>query len=108
MDKKDIILHEAVFQIGEVISIQGREVQVLVDKQKNLAHMFYRGALIKNVSVGGYIKIAKGYTFIIGKVDGERIEEEKSYNIQYAPQEEKMRRVLYVKLLGYIENKKYY
>jgi len=108
MDKKDIILHEAVFQIGEVISIQGREVQVLVDKQKNLAHMFYRGTLIKNVSVGGYIKIAKGYAFIIGKVDGERIEEEKSYNIQYASQEEKMRRVLYVKLLGYIENKNYY
>ena len=108
MDKNDIILHEATFQIGEVISIQGREVQVLVDKQKNLAHMFYRGTLIKNVSVGGYIKIAKGYSFIIGKVDGERIEEEKNYDTQYSAQEERMRRVLYVKLLGYIENKCYY
>lgn len=108
MDKNVIILHEAIFQIGEVISIQGREVQVLVDKQKNLAHLFYQGTLIKNVSVGGYIKIAKGYTFIIGKVDGEKIEEEKNYDLQYYAHEDKMRRVLYVKLLGYIENKKYY
>lgn len=102
------ILHDSIFQIGEVISIQGRDVQVLVDKQKNLAHLFYRGTLIKNVSVGGYIKIAKGYSFIIGKVDGEKIEEEKNYDAQYAAQEDRMRRVLYVKLLGYIENKKYF
>ena len=86
MEKDDIILHEAIFQIGEVVSIQGREVQVLVDKRKNLAHLFYQGTLIKNVSVGGYIKIAKGYSFIIGKVDGEKIEEEKNYDAQYSAQ----------------------
>lgn len=108
MEKDDIILHEAIFQIGEVVSIQGREVQVLVDKRKNLAHLFYQGTLIKNVSVGGYIKIAKGYSFIIGKVDGEKIEEEKNYDAQYSAQEDRMRRILYVKLLGYIDNKTYY
>ena len=107
MSDKDILTHDSIFQIGEVISIQGREVQVLVDKQKNLAHLFYQGSLIKNVSVGGYIKIAKGYNYIIAKVDGERIEADQTYNSAYAAQSDKMRRILYVKILGYIENKIY-
>lgn len=107
MINDDILMHDSIFQIGEVISIQGREVQILVDKQKNLSHLFYQGLLIKNVSVGGYIKIAKGYNYIIAKVDGERIEEDSNFNSAYAAQTEKMRRILYVKILGYIENRQY-
>ena len=107
MINDDILMHDSIFQIGEVISIQGREVQILVDKQKNLSHLFYQGLLIKNVSVGGYIKIAKGYNYIIAKVDGERIEEDPNFNSAYAAQTEKMQRILYVKILGYIENRQY-
>jgi Predicted ATPase len=107
MINNDNLMHDSIFQIGEVISIQGREVQVLVDQQKNLSHLFYQGLLIKNVSVGGYIKIAKGYNYIIAKVDGERIEEDSNFNLAYAAQTEKMRRILYVKILGYIENSQY-
>lgn len=107
MINDDILMHDSIFQIGEVISIQGREVQILVDKQKNLSHLFYQGVLIKNVSVGGYIKIAKGYNYIIAKVDGERIEEDSNFNSAYAAQTEKMQRILYVKILGYIENRQY-
>ena len=71
---------ESIFKIGRVIAVKGRLVEIQVDKTKNTSYLLYDGNLLKNVSVGGYIKITKGFTKIICKVDGERIEEEKFYS----------------------------
>ena len=63
-------LDDSIFKIGKVTSVDGRVVSVTVDKAKNTSHLVFRGELLKNVAVGSYIKIAKGFTSIIGKVDG--------------------------------------
>src|SRR5712664_3027389 len=100
----DQVSEEAIFKIGRVISVDGRLVRVKVDKAKNLSHLVYKGELLKNVAVGSYIKIAKGFTTIIGKVDGDFITEDKQFREkQYGSEEEKIDRTLNVKLLGFFE-----
>ena len=73
------ISEDAIFKVGKVISVDGRVIRISVDKTKNSSHLLYQGKLLKNISVGGYIKIAKGFTSIIGKVDGEFIAEDKQF-----------------------------
>ena len=67
----DQIAEDAIFKIGKVVSVDGRLIRVAVDKTKNTSHLVYKGELLKNISVGGYIKIIKGFTKIIAKVEGE-------------------------------------
>jgi len=99
---------ESVFKIGEVFSVDGRKIKIKVDKNKNTSYLFYQGKSIKNISVGSYVKITKGYIKIIGKVEGEYIEEDKNINNEYYTQTDKIKRHLIVTLLGYIEKNKFY
>lgn len=95
---------DAIFKIGRVVSVDGRLVRVKVDKTKNTSHLVYKGQLLKNVAVGSYIKIAKGFTTIIGKVDGEYVEEDKqSRSKEYGSDKARIDRTLNVKLLGFFD-----
>src|ERR1041385_3318272 len=102
---KDQIAEDSIFQIGKVISVKGRTIEVKVDKTKNTSHLVYRGELLKNISVGGYIKIIKGFTKIIGKVEGEVITEDKLFIKRkgYVSEKEKVNRILTVSLLGFFK-----
>ena len=68
MDHDDYLLKKSIFRIGEVSSVDGREVSVRVDQEKNRSHILYRGELLSNVSVGGYVKLIKGFNSLIGKI----------------------------------------
>jgi DNA helicase HerA-like ATPase len=110
MDKditSDVALKNSIFRIGFVFSVEGREVRVKVDKSKNASHLLFQGDLIKNVSVGSYLRITKGYISIIGKVEGEYVKEDNGLNNEYNKEENKIDRVLKIKLLGYIESSKF-
>lgn len=107
-NNSDIIIFQSVFKIGIVCSVDGREVKVKVDKLKNSSHLIFKGELVKNVSVGSYIKIIKGFIPIIGKVETEFIVPSKENpESKYSTQEERINRELKIKLLGYLENDKY-
>lgn len=103
------ILEDSIFRVGRVISVKGRVVEVTVDKSKNSSHLVYRGELLRNISVGGYIKIVKGFTVIIGKVEGELVSEDKAfaYKRSYASQREKINRILTVSLLGFFKGQRF-
>ena len=103
----DIILKNSIFRIGKVFSVDGREIKIKIDKKKNLSHLIYKGTLIKNVSVGSYLKVVKGFTKIIVKVDGEYIKEDHIAVNNYTSGDELIERIVKVQLLGYIENGKY-
>jgi DNA helicase HerA-like ATPase len=104
----DQISEDAIFKIGRVISVDGRIVKVKVDKSKNSSHLMYKGELLKNVSVGGYIKIVKGFTKIVGKVDGEFVEEDEQFDrSSYHNERSKISRTLSVSLLGYFEGSQF-
>ena len=74
---------ESIFIIGRVLSVEGRTVKIKLNKNKNSSHILFRGKTVKNVSVGSYVKIVKGFVNIIGKVEGEYITEEKYFNREY-------------------------
>lgn len=103
-ENRTIVINQSIFRIGCVLSVEGRSVKIKVDKQKNLSHIIYQGTLIKNISVGGYVKIIKGFSCIIAKVESEYIKEDYiSNDNNYTAQSDKIFRVLNVSLLGYLE-----
>lgn len=93
---------EAVLRIGEVCEVSGRTVSILVDKNKNLSDLFYRGKVLRNVSVGSFIEIKKGFMSLIGKVEAEKIIEEK-YPSGSGSDTFRYHRYLSVSLTGYID-----
>lgn len=103
------VLEDAIFTIGKVVSVEGRTIRVKVDKTKNTSHLIYKGDLLRNVSVGGYIKILKGFTTIIGKVEGEYVSEDKFYakDKEYRSDRDIVDRVLIVSLLGFFDGQKF-
>ena len=97
------LVRDAVLRIGEVSGVDGRRISILVDKNKNLSDMFLDGDLLKNISVGGFVEIRKGFLSLIGRVEGERIEEETySPNGDNRDVTNRNIRVLTVSLAGYI------
>ena len=102
------ILKDSIFKVGQVISIDGRKVRIKVDKSKNSSHTLYQGELLKNISVGSYVKIIKGFTKIIGKVEGEYVEEDRKFlNKEYSNQSDKIYRTLLVSMLGFFKGEKF-
>lgn len=104
---KNVSIYNSVFRIGIIHSVDGRVVKVLVDKDKNNSHLIFQGQLVKNVAVGSYVKILKGFETIIGKVETEYIEIDKGVNGQYNSHEEAINRYLIIKLIGHIEGNLY-
>ena len=102
------IIKDSIFRIGSVTSVDGRAIRVSVDKAKNSSYLLYKGDLVINVSVGSYIKIVKGFTKIIGKVEGEYTIEDKVYsNKEYLSDKEKISRTLNISLLGFFNKKEF-
>jgi hypothetical protein len=104
LDPSAKALEDSIFRVGKVIAVEGRTVRIKVDKAKNSSHLIYKGALLRNVSVGGYVKIAKGFTSLIGKVDGESVlEDREAGETGYASGHERIDRTLIVSLVGFWE-----
>lgn len=99
------LVADAILRIGEVSEIRGTKVFVRVDKDKNSSDLLLDGEIIKNVSVGSYIEIRKGFLSIIGKADGEQLTEDtfflKREDNRY-DQIDRNRRFLTLSLVGYI------
>ncbi|MCY9080053.1 ATP-binding protein [Bacillus inaquosorum] len=75
-------LEESSFsKIGKVVEVNGKNVIVQVDKEKNLSSLFYKGLIYRNVGIGSYLKIKKDYAYIIGKINKEFIKEKPRQNI---------------------------
>ena len=105
---KTILQKDSIFKIGKVISVEGRTIKVEVDKSKNNSHLLYNGELLRNIAVNSYIKILKGFTQIIGKVNGEFIQEDNIYiDKSYTNESKKIRRILIVSLLGFFHDGKF-
>lgn len=108
IDIDEHLKRELIFRIGVVHSVSGRKIKVEVFKNKNHPYLIYDGKITKNVATGSYIKIKKGLTTIVGKIEGEEIDEDTYFNAKYNKQETKIRRFLNVSLLGHYENGRFY
>jgi hypothetical protein len=101
------LIRESIFIIGRVLSVDGRIVRIKLNKNKNHSHILFEGKTVKNVSVGGYVKIVKGFVSIIGKVEGEFTSEEKYFNHEYNKEETKINRILQVSLFGHFDGSQF-
>ena len=104
---KQNCLKDSIFRIGEIYAVNGREITIKVDKNKNLSHILYQGQLVKNVSVGSYLKIKKGFNRLVAKVEGELLKEN-HINEDYHSQEDRLFRFLIVKIIGYFDGSMYH
>ncbi|MEA5001417.1 MAG: ATP-binding protein [Endomicrobiaceae bacterium] len=95
---------DAVLKIGEVYEVDGMRVFIEVNKRKNSSELFFDGTILKNIAVNSFIEIKKGFLSIIGKVEGERIEDVVTVADNETPYKklDRNRRILIVSLLGYI------
>lgn len=91
--------NDDLLKIGYVTEIEGRRVSIFVYKEKNSQHIFYNGELIKNVGVGNYIEIRKGFSRLIGKIEGEYLKEEDEEK-----KKRKFTRILKVSINGFINS----
>jgi uncharacterized protein len=91
--------------IGEVIDVVGISTKVKVYEEKNTSRLLYNGKVIKNVAVGNYVKILKGYTEIIAVIEGEYIKEAKNVD-SYSKHTDTYSRVLDIKILGHFSKNK--
>lgn len=99
------IIDNSIFRIGKVIEILGQAVKVKVDTGKNTSSILYKGEIMQNISVQGYVKIKKGFEEMIGKIEGESVSENKEFSkSSYSSNKEKIHRVLNIKMLGFINN----
>ncbi len=94
----------AVFRVGDVIGVEGRRIRIRVDKSKNGSHLLFKGSTLKSTAVGGYIKIAKGFSEIIAQIDGESVSESRDPGF-YASKRDHVDRVLNVSAIGFIDEK---
>lgn len=102
---KGDLVKDAILRIGEVSGIDGRTVYILVDKNKNSSDLLFESQVIKNVAVGGYVEIKKGFLSIIGKADGEKLREDATRSEAAAAEYhtiDKNKRVLTIRMSGYI------
>ncbi len=97
--------NDSILKVGTVISVKGRTIDVAVDKMKNASHLLYNGNVVKNVSVGSYLKITKGFSELIGKIESEFIQEDNlNLSSNYSNSKNKIKRILVVTLVGFINS----
>ncbi len=102
---KNKLIKDSILRVGEVSGIDGRKVYISLDKNKNASELFFDGAILKNIAVGSYVEIRKGFLSIIGKAEGEKLIDDsfsKKENKNEYQRIDKNKRILTITLSGYI------
>ena len=96
-----------VLKIGEVCEVVGKKVKIGVYSSKNSEFINFNGQIIKNVSIGSFVLIKKGYKNIIAKVEGEFIKAETNIISAYEEKSNIIKRILEVTSLGIFVKKQF-
>ncbi len=87
-------------KIGEVSEVQGKAVKAGVYSDKNTEYLNYDGTVLKNVGIGSFVLIRKGFNNIIGKVEGEYIKELSNNEREYVQMGNEINRIISISILG--------
>lgn len=100
---------KSLLRVGLITAVRGTRIEILVDNLKNSSSLFYKGEIIKNVTVGSFLKITKGFNELIAVIDSERIEQRKlaPADNKYKDPLEDITRILEVRLIGFFEAGKF-
>lgn len=97
------------YKIGQVIEVRGQKLRIRVFENKNSNILIFQGQIIKNVSVGSFVKIPKGFSNIIGKIEGEYIQETSLPNNsigsrRFTKESETIDRIIEVSIMGVLND----
>ena len=97
------------YKIGQVIEVRGQKIRIRVFENKNSNILVYQGNVIKNVSVGSFVKIPKGFSNIIGRIEGEYIQETKPIGsandrLRFSKESETIDRIIEVSIMGVLND----
>ena len=97
---------ETVLRVGEVSAVTGRRVFIAVDRDKNLSELFFDGDVLKNIAVGSYIDVRKGFLSLIGRVEGENAQSDSGRGSDQFVYSSNIgnKRVLTVSLVGFLDH----
>lgn len=99
-----IKMYDEILKIGEVIEIRGQKIRAQVYDNKNSAHLMFNGKIVKNVSVGSFVKITKGFNKIIGRIEGEYIVDKRYKDEEYKNKEDGLERVIEISVVGSLDS----
>ena len=96
------------YKIGQVIEVRGQKLRIRVFENKNSNILIYNGQIIKNVSVGSFVKIPKGFSNIIGRIEGEYIQENCDKNAaRFSKESETIDRIIEVSIMGVLNDRRF-
>lgn len=96
-----------ILKVGEICEVSGRMVKARVYAEKNTEYLNYDGAVVKNISIGSYVLIRKGFANIIGKVEGEYMKEEPTETPKVLNRKTLAPRLVGIGILGALEDNKF-
>lgn len=94
-------------KIGEICEVQGKNVKAGVYSDKNTEYLNYNGSVIKNVGIGSFVLIRKGFNNIIGKVDGEYTKENPNGEKNYSQMGNNIKRIISISILGGMKQERF-
>lgn len=96
-----------ILKVGEICEVSGRVVKAGVYSEKNTEYLNYNGTIVKNISIGSYVLIRKGFSNIIGRVEGEFMKEELLEPFKQLNKRNSVNRIVGIGILGALENDKF-
>lgn len=93
-------------KVGEVIEVKGQKVKAGIYNDKNSTYLNFNGEIIKNIGIGGYVAIRKGFLNIIGKVEGEYIKDQ-DLDTNFVAKGNNINRIIDISVLGSITSDKF-
>lgn len=94
-------------KIGEVNEVQGKTIKAIVYSNRNTEYLNYNGSVLKNIGIGSFVLIRKGFSNIIGKVEGEYTKENASGEKYYSQMGDAIHRIVSISILGGIQSEKF-
>ena len=92
------------YVVGNVISINGLKINILMNEQSNLESFHFNGIIYDGISIGSYIGIIRGSNKIICRVEREFLEDKNNEPSVQEFSRDRFERHLEVSLIGNILN----
>ena len=95
------------YVIGNVISVEGMKINILMNEQSNLESFHYGGLVYDGVSIGSYIGIIRGSYKIICRVNNEYLKDKDNNPVIHEFSRDRFERILEVSLIGNFKRDKF-
>lgn len=95
------------FVVGNVISINGVNVEILMNSNTNTLTYFHDGKTYRGITIGEYVGIIRGPYKIIGKVENEYLSDKVNNINDQSYILDRFKRIIQIKIIGYFYKQKF-